>query len=86
MTTFATESIGMAAACFTTLCWAPQAIRILRTRDAKSISLVTQGAFACGIALWLVYGLLLESWPIIISNSVTLLLVLSILMLKLRFG
>ena len=51
MPAFVTESVGMAAACFTTLCWAPQTVRILRTRDARAVSLVTQAAFACGIAL-----------------------------------
>jgi MtN3 and saliva related transmembrane protein len=50
------------------------------------VSLVTQIAFACGIALWLVYGQLIGSWPVILSNCVTLVLVLAILVLKLRFG
>ncbi|MFO1118388.1 MAG: SemiSWEET transporter [Beijerinckiaceae bacterium] len=86
MSPVAIDSIGMLAACFTTLCWAPQAIRIIRTRDARAVSLVTQAAFACGIILWLVYGIALGALPIILANAITLALVLAILVLKLRFG
>jgi MtN3 and saliva related transmembrane protein len=42
--------------------------------------------FTTGVALWLVYGILLGAWPIIIANSVTLLLAGLVLVLKLRFG
>jgi len=86
MTAVVTESIGAAAAALTTLCWAPQAWRILRTRDTRAISLVTQSAFAAGVALWLAYGVLLGSWPIATANALTLALAVSILALKLRFG
>ncbi len=86
MTDFLTESIGTLAATVTTLCWAPQALRILRTRDTKAISLASQCAFAAGLALWLVYGALLGSWPIMIANLLTLALVGFIIGLKLRYG
>jgi MtN3 and saliva related transmembrane protein len=78
--------IGACAATVTTLCWVPQALRILRTRDTRSISLVTQAAFTLGIGLWLVYGILIGSWPVTVANAVTLILVAAILALKLRFG
>lgn len=42
--------------------------------------------FTCGVALWLVYGLLLEAWPIIAANAVTLVLAGTVLTLKLRHG
>ena len=42
--------------------------------------------FTCGVALWLVYGLLLEAWPIIVANAVTLVLAGTVLTLKLRHG
>ena len=80
------ELVGYIAACFTTLCWLPQAIRTIRTKDTKAISLITQGCFAVGIALWLVYGIALQSWPVILSNAVTLPLVLIVLAMKLRYG
>lgn len=83
---FTVEAIGLVAASFTTLCWIPQAVRTLRTRDTRSISLITQAAFTTGIALWLVYGLLIGSWPVILANAVTFVLVFAILLLKLRYG
>lgn len=86
ITPFTIEAIGLVAAAFTTLCWIPQAVRTLRTRDTRSISLVTQAAFTAGIALWLVYGLLIGSWPVILANAVTFVLVFAILVLKLRYG
>ncbi len=86
MTSFATDLVGAAAATLTTLCWAPQALHILRTHDTRAISMATQTVFAAGVALWLAYGVLLGSWPIIIANIVTLALALLIVAMKLRFG
>jgi MtN3 and saliva related transmembrane protein len=78
--------VGASAATLTTLCWLPQAIRIIRTQDAAAVSLLTYSVFAVGLALWLSYGLLLGSWPLIGSNTVTLVPVLLIILLKLRYG
>ncbi|MDP3546044.1 MAG: SemiSWEET transporter [Phreatobacter sp.] len=78
--------IGLAAAFVTTFCWLPQAIRIIRTRDTRAISLSAYSAFALGIALWLVYGIALGDLPLILSNTVTLALQLTIVGLKLRYG
>ena len=75
---------GLAAAC-TTLCWVPQAVKIIREKQTKGISLVTQAVFTAGLALWLVYGLLLTNWPLILANAVTLVLALIILILKVRY-
>lgn len=80
------ELIGAFAATITTLCWVPQAIHILKTRETAGVSLPAYGAFAVGIALWLVYGLLIGSLPVIGANVVTLVLVLAILGLRLRYG
>jgi MtN3 and saliva related transmembrane protein len=80
------DAIGLAAALLTTLCWIPQAVRTIRTRDTRAISLVTQAAFTLGIGLWLVYGILLGSLPLIAANAVSFVLVATILALKLRFG
>lgn len=81
-----TETLGFVAAACTTLCWVPQAVRTIRTRDTKAISLWMQVFMVIGIGLWLVYGLLIMSWPLIASNMVTLALVSTILVLKLRYG
>ncbi|MCZ8185520.1 MAG: SemiSWEET transporter [Beijerinckiaceae bacterium] len=82
----AVELIGGVAAVITTLCWVPQAIKVIRTRDTRSLSLVMYLMLAAGIVLWLVYGLLILSWPLIGANLVTLVLVGIILGMKLRFG
>lgn len=80
------EIIGTLAAVVTTICWVPQAVRILRTRDTRAISLSMQAAMTGGIFLWLVYGVLINDWPLIWSNIVTLVLVSAILWLKLQHG
>jgi MtN3 and saliva related transmembrane protein len=80
------DFIGMAGATLTTLCWLPQAAKIVRDKDTRAISLPTFVAFTVGIAFWLVYGLALADWPLIGSNIVTLALLVPILVLKLRHG
>ena len=80
------EAIGITAATLTTLCWLPQAIKVIRTRHTRDLSLVSQAAFATGVALWLAYGILIESTPLIIANAITLMIATTILALKLRHG
>jgi MtN3 and saliva related transmembrane protein len=82
----ATDWIGSAAATLTTTAFIPQAWRVWRTRHTADISLGMYILFTTGVALWLSYGILLESWPIIIANSVTLLLAGTVLALKIKFG
>jgi MtN3 and saliva related transmembrane protein len=79
------EGIGLVAACLTTLSFVPQALHTLRTRDVSGISLGMYSAFTLGVALWLVYGLILGAWPVIIANLATLALASSILVMRLRF-
>lgn len=80
------EMIGVAAAILTTLCWVPQAIKVLRDRDTSSLSLATFLVLIAGIILWLTYGILIGSWPIILSNVISLPLNLAILGMKLKYG
>jgi MtN3 and saliva related transmembrane protein len=80
------ELIGSVAAIITTLCWVPQAIKVIRTRDTAAISLIMYLMLIIGIGLWLAYGVLIMSWPLIGANAVTFVLVLIILAMKLRFG
>jgi MtN3 and saliva related transmembrane protein len=79
------EIVGFAAGTLTTLCWTPQAVKILRSRDARSISLITQITFVTGCGLWLLYGVLIGSASIVLFNTVTVALNLLIIALKLRF-
>jgi MtN3 and saliva related transmembrane protein len=78
--------LGYIAATLTTVAFVPQAWRTLRTRDTRALSLLMYLVFTVGIAFWLAYGLVLGSWPIIVSNALTLLLAGTILALKLRHG
>ena len=80
------EWVGFLAAALTTLSFVPQAWLTFKTRDVRGISLGMYSAFTLGIALWLVYGLALGAWPLILANAVTLSLALAILVMRLRFG
>ena len=79
------EIIGYLAALLTTCSFVPQAWLTFRTRDVKGISLGMYTVFACGVALWLAYGVLLAAWPIVVANTITLALALAILAMKLRY-
>lgn len=78
------EAIGFVAAALTTAAFVPQAWLSWRTRDLRGVSLGMYALFTVGIALWLAYGWLLRAWPLIVANTVTLILALGILVLKLR--
>ena len=80
------EFVGTAGATLTTLCWLPQAVKVLRDKDTRALSLPANVAFTLGVALWLLYGLALGNWPLIGSEAVTLALMLPILAMKLRYG
>ena len=79
------DLIGYLAAGLTTLSFVPQAWHTFTTRDVRGISLGMYSAFTLGVALWLVYGLFLGAWPIVLANAITLVLALAILVMKLRF-
>ncbi len=78
----AQDFIGYCAAALTTGSFVPQALLTLRTRDVSGISLGMYSAFTAGVALWLVYGVMLGKWPIVVANSVTLVLAATILTVK----
>ncbi len=80
-----TELVGYLAALLTTLSFLPQVHKIWRTKRADDISAPAFGAFSLGVVLWLIYGLALRSWPIVVANSVTLLLTITILALTARY-
>jgi len=80
------EWAGYAAAAMTTLSFVPQAAKTIRSRDTRSLSLGMYVVFTAGVAMWLVYGIALNSMPMILANVVTLALSATILGLKLRHG
>jgi len=78
--------IGASAAALTTAAFIPQAWMTWKKRHADGVSLGMYSIFTTGVALWLVYGILIGAWPIIIANILTLALALFILVMKIRFG
>lgn len=79
------DGIGYAAATMTTVSFVPQLLRVIRLRSAREISLGMFLIFSAGTLAWLVYGVLAHSAPVWIANALTLVLSVSILVLKLRF-
>ena len=79
------DIIGFIAATLTTASFVPQAWHTFKTRDVRGISLGMYSAFTAGVAGWLVYGLLIGAWPIVIANAITLALAATILGMKLRY-
>lgn len=79
------DPIGYLAATLTTIAFIPQVLHTWRLRSASGISLGMYVIFTIGIALWLLYGVLLGAWPIIIANAVTLALTTFVLALAIRY-
>ncbi len=78
------ELIGYAAATLATLAFVPQVVKSYRDKSTKDISLVMYLVFFTGVVLWLIYGIHLESMPMIVANTITALLALSIIILKIK--
>lgn len=81
-----TEWVGYIAGFLTTACYIPQALHVILTRKTEGISLVGYSLLFAGITLWFVYGILINSWPVIVANGITLPLLGTILVMKLRLG
>ncbi|WP_320018397.1 SemiSWEET transporter [Labilibaculum manganireducens] len=77
--------LGFAAAFCTTVSFIPQALRVIKTKQTKDLSLVMYSMFNIGILMWLIYGVLIDAWPVIIANVITLGLTLIILVLKIKY-
>ena len=80
-----TDLLGLVAGMLTTAAFVPQVVKAWRTRSTHDISLWMFALFNTGLVLWLVYGVLIGSWPIVVSNIITLALALTILYFKLRY-
>lgn len=80
------EWLGFAAAALTSASFIPQAVMTIRTRETHAISRSMYIMFTTGVAFWLAYGIAIDSLPMILANTVTLVLAGTILALKLRFG
>lgn len=78
------ELVGFIAAFLTTGSFVPQALMIWRTDDTRSISLSMYSMMVCGVGLWLFYGIMIDSMPLIVTNAVTGTLASTILYKKIR--
>lgn len=77
--------VGSLAAFCTTISFLPQVIKIYRMKEARDISLLMYVIFSLGIFLWLCYGAMIGSMPIIIANTITLTFSLFILFMKVKY-
>lgn len=84
--TLSAEWLGYIAAALTTVAFVPQAWHSFQTRDVSGISLGMYSVFTVGVLLWLIYGVMLDAWPLILANSITLALASCILLMKLVLG
>jgi len=77
--------IGYIAGTLTTVSFVPQVIRAWKLRETRDLSLAMLVLFALGVCLWTVYGIWIDSLPIIAANLISLVLILFLLLLKLRY-
>lgn len=82
----ASDLLGYTAATLTTLSFVPQVWRTFRTHDVSGISLRMYSIFTAGIAVWLAYGIVLGETPMIIANSVSLVLACAVLVMRLKYA
>ena len=77
--------IGIIAGTLTTISFIPQIIKIYKTKNAKDLSVLMFLIFSLGVLLWLIYGIAIGELPVIIANCVTLLFIIVILAMKIRY-
>lgn len=77
--------VGYLAAFLGTICWIPQAVKAWATRDTSGLSLPSNLLFLTTVSLWLIYGLMIGDWPLILANICAVLAMLSIVAAKLRY-
>ena len=77
--------IGVAASILTAISLLPQLIKLLKEKKAENVSMGMLLTLLCGLALWIYYGVLKEDWIIIISNSVSLLINITVSTLTLKY-
>lgn len=79
------QLLGLVAGACTTIAFLPQVLKTWKSRSAKDLSLSMFSIFSLGVALWLVYGFMVQDIPVIAANLVTLLLASTLLVFKLKY-
>ncbi|MCK0130139.1 SemiSWEET transporter [Flavobacteriaceae bacterium F08102] len=69
----------------TTAAFIPQVYKAYKTKSVENISLTMYVVFFSGIVLWFIYGVYLDSWPMILSNGITALLALMVIIFKIKY-
>jgi MtN3 and saliva related transmembrane protein len=77
--------VGFIAGLVTTAANLPQVWKTYRTKSGEGLSFRTLLALAIGVGLWLVYGIMSKSLPLIVTNAIVLLLILSLIAMKVKF-
>ncbi|MBI2624970.1 MAG: SemiSWEET transporter [Candidatus Nealsonbacteria bacterium] len=78
--------LGFLAAILTTSSFVPQVIKTVKTKTTKDISLPMYAIITAGSLLWLIYGLMIKNLPIMIANLISLCLIITVLVFKIRHG
>lgn len=77
--------LGLVAAVCTTLSFLPQVLKLIKTKETGGISLLMYVFLECGLILWLFYGIMIKSFPLMLANGIALILSSIILILKIRY-
>ena len=77
--------LGLTAAFLTTGSFLPQVIKTIKTKKTEDISLVMYSILSVGILLWLIYGIWIKDFPIIIANFISFIFNITILFLKIKY-
>lgn len=78
--------LGITAGTLTTVAFIPQLAKTLKSKSTGDLSWGMVLTFTIGVLLWLIYGIWIDSLPVILANAVTLLLQLGIVSLKIKYG
>jgi len=85
METVMIEILGYVSATLTTIAFLPQIIKTLKTKSAKDVSMGMFVLFTTGVFLWIIYGALTNSMPVLIANIVIFCLALTQIILKIKY-
>ena len=78
--------LGITAGTLTTVAFIPQLAKALKSRSTGDLSWGMVLTFTFGVLLWLIYGIWIDSLPVILANAVTLLFQIGIIFLKIKYG
>jgi MtN3 and saliva related transmembrane protein len=81
-----TDAVGFLAGALTTIAFIPQALKMYNSKSGKDVSARMLLIFSAGVSLWLIYGIMIGSLPVILANIVTLILSGTIIALKIRYS